>query len=283
MGLGTSPAINSDSLCLQMRWANFALQHVRLKAGAGEAGRPLDCSDAFLQEMSHFVSNLQQFVMDRLLHGAWLEQQQVSTTPQHCTACVQWQERRSLLVCGTSQCGIDPRSKSAALLQLLPFGTGGRFAARPVCVQAITLEAFVVGQWRRMLLFNCASNRIALPPAASALTRVAASVTRATPCCAECRGLGRSGGVLWASVHRKLLPTLTVLRCLQSLEQATSLEEVTAAHSAFLEAAMRQCLLAPDKTWKLIENAVHRILNLVLQFTTLQRALRQKVTYFTSP
>lgn len=74
-----------------------------------------------------------------------------------------------------------------------------------------------------------------------------------------------------------------VLRCLQSLEQATSLEEVTAAHSAFLEAAMRQCLLAPDKTWKLIENAVHRILNLVLQFTTLQRALRQKVTYFTSP
>eukprot|EP00891_Asterochloris_glomerata_P001218 jgi/Astpho2/1218/Aster-x0468 len=122
---------------MQMRWANFALQHVRLKAGAGEAGRPLECSDAFLQEMSHFVSNLQQFVMDRLLHGAWLEQQ-------------------------------------------------------------------------------------------------------------------------------------------QSLEQATSLEEVTAAHSAFLEAAMRQCLLAPDKTWKLIENAVHRILNLVLQFTTLQRALRQK-------
>ena len=65
---------------LQMRWASFALQHVRLKAGAGEAGRPLECSDAFLQEMSHFVSNLQQFVMDRLLHGAWLEQQQVNTT-----------------------------------------------------------------------------------------------------------------------------------------------------------------------------------------------------------
>ena len=63
-----------------MRWASFALQHVRLKAGAGEAGRPLECSDAFLQEMSHFVSNLQQFVMDRLLHGAWLEQQQVNTT-----------------------------------------------------------------------------------------------------------------------------------------------------------------------------------------------------------
>ena len=41
---------------------------------------------------------------------------------------------------------------------------------------------------------------------------------------------------------------------------------------------MRQCLLAPDTTWKLVENAVHRILNLVLQFTTLQHALRQKVS-----
>ena len=81
-----------------------------------------------------------------------------------------------------------------------------------------------------------------------------------------------------ASVRWKLLSTVDLLRCPQSLEQALSLEEVTAAHSAFLEAAMRQCLLAPDKTWKLIENAVHRILNLVLQFTTLQRALRQKVS-----
>ena len=80
------------------------------------------------------------------------------------------------------------------------------------------------------------------------------------------------------SIRWKLLSAVDLLRCPQSLEQATSLEEVTAAHSAFLEAAMRQCLLAPDKTWKLIENAVHRILNLVLQFTTLQRALRQKVS-----
>ena len=86
-----------------MRWASFALQHVRLKAGAGEAGRPLECSDAFLQEMGHFVSHLQQFVMDRLLHGAWLEQQQVSAAPQHCTSRVHRQGRQALLFCVTTQ------------------------------------------------------------------------------------------------------------------------------------------------------------------------------------
>ena len=140
----------------------------------------------------------------------------------------------------------------------------------------------VLHQWRCMLLFICASDNIALLSAEPAAGVQPAREwllppTVATTCCAECRGLDRAGGVVSASVGQKLLSRLHPLRCLQSLERATSLEEVTAAHSAFLEAAMRQCLLAPDKTWKLIENAVHRILNLVLQFTTLQRALRQKV------
>ena len=128
--------------------------------------------------------------------------------------------------------------------------------------------------------FLLCSKMLALPPAAGCQPGREGQLlpTVATRCCAGCRGLGRAGGVVLASVRRKLLQTLSWLRCLQRLEQATSLEEVTAAHSAFLEAAMRQCLLAPDKTWKLIENAVHRILNLVLQFTALQRALRQKVS-----
>ena len=113
-----------------MRWASFALQHVRLKAGAGEAGRPLESSDAFLQEMSHFVSNLQQFVMDRLLHGAWLEQQQVSTALQHCTAHVHRQEGLSLLVGGIPQFS-GFQNRNAALLRALPFGASGNLAAQP--------------------------------------------------------------------------------------------------------------------------------------------------------
>jgi len=50
----------------------------------------------------------------------------------------------------------------------------------------------------------------------------------------------------------------------QALEGARSLEEVTAAHSRFVVAVQRQCLLAPDKTWKLIEGVVVQILNQML-------------------
>lgn len=32
-----------------------------------------------MQEMSHFVSNLDQFVVDRLLYGAWMQLEQVCT------------------------------------------------------------------------------------------------------------------------------------------------------------------------------------------------------------
>lgn len=42
-------------------------------------------------------------------------------------------------------------------------------------------------------------------------------------------------------------------------------------------AVQRQCLLAPDKTWKLIEGVVVQILNQVLHFADLQQKLRKPV------
>lgn len=46
----------------------------RLESELGVRGRDEDLA---LQEMAHFVANLQQFVVDRLLHGAWAKLQQV--------------------------------------------------------------------------------------------------------------------------------------------------------------------------------------------------------------
>ena len=60
-----------------MRWAKWSLERVRVKAGRGEAGRPLEHGDVFAHQLDHFVNTLHQFVMDRLLHGAWLELEQV--------------------------------------------------------------------------------------------------------------------------------------------------------------------------------------------------------------
>lgn len=50
---------------------------MQVKAGRGEAGRPLEPGDVLAHQLSHFVNTLHQFVMDRLLHGAWLELEQV--------------------------------------------------------------------------------------------------------------------------------------------------------------------------------------------------------------
>ena len=60
-----------------MRWAKWSLERVRVKAGRGEAGPPLEHGDVFAHQLDHFVNTLHQFVMDRLLHGAWLELEQV--------------------------------------------------------------------------------------------------------------------------------------------------------------------------------------------------------------
>ncbi|KAK9804286.1 hypothetical protein WJX72_004797 [[Myrmecia] bisecta] len=121
---------------LQVRWASAALERARKASLPGAAGRGLQPGDVLAQEMGHFVNNLHQFVMERLLHGAWHQLQ-------------------------------------------------------------------------------------------------------------------------------------------QDLDRARSLDEVTAAHGTFLDSVQRQCLLAPDKTWKLIEDAVFRILNLVLHFAALQQALNK--------
>lgn len=53
---------------------------------------------------------------------------------------------------------------------------------------------------------------------------------------------------------------------------------MTAAHSIFVVAVQRQCLLAPDKTWKLIEGVVVQILNQVLHFADLQQKLKKPVS-----
>ena len=63
---------------VQIRWAKWSLERVRVKAGHGEAGRPLEHGDVLAHQLSHFVNTLHQFVMDRLLHGAWLALEQVS-------------------------------------------------------------------------------------------------------------------------------------------------------------------------------------------------------------
>lgn len=64
---------------------------------------------------------------------------------------------------------------------------------------------------------------------------------------------------------------------LQALEKAKSLEEVTNSHARFVEAVQRQCLLAPDKTWKLIETVVIQILDQALRFADLQQKLQRPV------
>lgn len=65
-------------LSVQIRWAKWSLERVRVKAGRGEAGRPLEHGNVLAHQLSHFVNTLHQFVMDRLLHGAWLALEQVS-------------------------------------------------------------------------------------------------------------------------------------------------------------------------------------------------------------
>ena len=65
---------------------------------------------------------------------------------------------------------------------------------------------------------------------------------------------------------------------MQALGDAKSVEGVTSAHTRFVDAVQRQCLLAPDKTWKLIEGVVMQILNQVLHFAELQQKLRKPVS-----
>ena len=63
-------------------------------------------------------------------------------------------------------------------------------------------------------------------------------------------------------------------RCLQEIGKAQSLDGVRAAHGRFLDAAAQQCLLVPTRTWHLLQDAVLRILDLVLAFANLRRGLQ---------
>ena len=45
-----------------------------------------------------------------------------------------------------------------------------------------------------------------------------------------------------------------------------------------MASVQRQCLLAPDRTWKLIEGVVVQILNQVLYFAELQQKLQKPVS-----
>ncbi|KAK9863029.1 hypothetical protein WJX84_009879 [Apatococcus fuscideae] len=61
---------------------------------------------------------------------------------------------------------------------------------------------------------------------------------------------------------------------LQEIGQAQSLDGVRAAHGKFLDAAARQCLLVPTRTWRLLQDAVLRILDLILKFADLRHRLK---------
>jgi hypothetical protein len=50
------------------------------------------------------------------------------------------------------------------------------------------------------------------------------------------------------------------------MERACSLDDAIAAHRAFLVKVQRQCLLLPDKTWRLLETAILNILTQILQW-----------------
>lgn len=89
-------ASHSRTLGKQVRWAKWSLERVQVKAGRGEAGRPLEPGDVLAHQLSHFVNTLHQFVMDRLLHGAWLELEQVGPI---ITVATQMFLQLSTLVC----------------------------------------------------------------------------------------------------------------------------------------------------------------------------------------
>ncbi|KAK9819014.1 hypothetical protein WJX74_004303 [Apatococcus lobatus] len=61
---------------------------------------------------------------------------------------------------------------------------------------------------------------------------------------------------------------------LQEIGKAQSLDGVKAAHGRFLDAAAQQCLLVPTRTWRLLQDAVLRILDLILTFADLRTRLQ---------
>jgi hypothetical protein len=78
---------------MQVRWVRYALEQVR-SYGGPRRGVQHRRRDALLQEMTHFVSHLHSFVMDRLLHTAWPALEQANALPVR-----PWQSQISLVAC----------------------------------------------------------------------------------------------------------------------------------------------------------------------------------------
>lgn len=66
-------------------------------------------------------------------------------------------------------------------------------------------------------------------------------------------------------MHRSLDGCWHMLQ--SAMAAATSLEEMCAAHRAYLHALSRQCMIAPDKFWSLVSERVQSALSAVLAFT----------------
>ncbi|CAN0892179.1 Gamma-tubulin complex component 5 (Fragment) [Linum grandiflorum] len=59
----------------------------------------------------------------------------------------------------------------------------------------------------------------------------------------------------------------------EGMAAAGSLDEVMEVHEAYLLSIQRQCFVVPGKLWSVIANRINRILNLALDFYTIQQTL----------
>ena len=62
----------------------------------------------------------------------------------------------------------------------------------------------------------------------------------------------------------------------QALEAAQCLDDVRAAHAAYLHAVRRLRLSDPERDWHVIASAITAVLNAVLQFCALVRSSRRE-------
>ena len=68
----------------------------------------------------------------------------------------------------------------------------------------------------------------------------------------------------------------------QALEAAQCLDDVRAAHAAYLHAVRRLRLSEPERDWHVVASAITAVLNAVLQFCALVRASRRDHEVHTS-
>ncbi|KAF9613908.1 hypothetical protein IFM89_012456 [Coptis chinensis] len=63
------------------------------------------------------------------------------------------------------------------------------------------------------------------------------------------------------------------LELCKGMSAAGSLDEVIEVHEAYLLSIQRQCFVVPDKLWALIASRIKNILELALDFYTIQQTL----------